>query len=196
MRKLSKKNSRKNSRKNYRKGGSEDKTEIIHKYLTKLYEQLKEKKLVSFWLFPDEKGMKNRITGMNDDDIENMIKKDIEKYKGRIICGIRIAPHHDEPDSLAMQNEFPIWLSGEIGVYEISDDGKLVEPRRTGLMFRWEEDDFEVTKFSTRLLEKLIRIAASKKYYCVQTFGCKISYIVKKLKEEKIKIDDVLSPLF
>lgn len=210
--KLSRKEARKMSHKSLHKTGSgwgmkktgaaEDKVSKIMEYMEKVDEFIQEKKLYNFWVFPDEKGFKNRITDMNSKDIKQMIKKDLDKYKGRIVCQLTMRTNHKDPSSLPMKAEtphgekIPIYMHGQIMVFKILDDGNIKELPKTGVVFGWRKEDFEVTKFSLKLLERLVRITASKKYSCAMIFGCPISYIVKELRKKKIEIDDVLSPLF
>jgi hypothetical protein len=210
--KLSRKEARKMSHKSLHKTGSgwekkkigaaEDKVSKIMEYMEKVDDFIQEKKLYNFWFFPDEKGFKNRITDMNSKDIKQMIKKDLDKYKGRIVCQLTMRTNYKDPQSLPMKAEtphgekIPIYMHGQIMVFKILDDGNIKATTKSGIEFGWRKEDFEVTKFSLKLLERLVRIAASKKYYCTLTFGCPISYIVKELKKKKIEIDDVLTPLF
>ncbi len=209
-RKVSKKSSHKTSRKTSKKsgagwgkkGGSEDKVTKIMEYMDKVDAFLKEKRLYNFWFFPDEKGFKNRIPGLGPKEIKQMVKKDLDKYKGRTVVNVRIVPNYKDPDSLPMKAEtphgekIPIYMHGQIMVFKILDDGNLKSTTKSGIEFGWRKEDFEVTKFSLKLLERLVRIAASKLYYCTLTFGCPMSYIVKELRKKKIEIDDVLAPLF
>lgn len=185
-----------------KKGGSENKVAKIMEYMNKVDSFLKEKRLYNFWFFPDEKSFKNRIPGLGPKEIKQMIKKDMDKYKGRTVVNVRIVPNYKDPNSLPMKAEtphgekIPIYMHGDILVFKVSDEGSLKQTTKSGIDFGWRKEDFEVTKFSLKLLERLVRIAASKLYYCTLTFGCPMSYIVKELKKKKIEIDDVLSPLF
>lgn len=63
--------------------------EIIENHLNSLDKQLKEKKLFSFWVFPDKKSFK-KLNKMNSTDVQKMIKKDVDKYKNRKIAKISI----------------------------------------------------------------------------------------------------------
>ena len=201
--KSSKRISKKSSKKSSKKGGiTKDNLSKINEYLDKLKSNITEKKLYNFWCFPDDKGVKNRIDDLNPTQIEEMIKKNINKYKGRVICNIRIVLNHRKPDSLTMKAKtrqgvsMPIYMHGQIMCFKIQDTGNIKQIPKSGIMIRWEEEDFKFSKFSLKLIDRLMRIGASKKYYCVETFGCQLSFIVKELREEKIKIDDVLEPLF
>jgi hypothetical protein len=195
-RKLSKKTSRKSSKKTSRKsskkpkGGVEESSIINH--LNDISKKLKEHKLFSFWYFPDQKGFKNKLNKMGYEDVEKMVKKDISNYKNRLITQIRICTMHGDTTGFAAQ--YGVLLTASANTYKIEENGKLTDIEYA-IKIRWNEDDFKVSKLTFKLLERMMRISAAKKYKCVETFGCKLTEIVSDLKKKKLPIKDVLEPL-
>jgi len=164
-------------------------TEIISEHVDKIIKSLKEKKIFSFWTFADRSGFK-KIKGMSFKDMQKTLKSDIEKYKNRQICEIKILPY-------AKPDKYGTWLS--IGIWSITTDdeanmeGKAVKNNGCGIM--WKEQDFRVTKFSLKLIEAITHIIADGKHSCSNMTGFHVEKVLKDLKGKKIDLSDHLTPL-
>jgi hypothetical protein len=63
----------------------ENMIKLIVPYMTSLDNQLTEKKLWTFLVFPDRSGFK-KINGMTFTKMQKFIYQDVDKYKNRKIC--------------------------------------------------------------------------------------------------------------
>jgi hypothetical protein len=164
-------------------------TEIISDHISKIIKSLKEKKIFSFWTFADRSGFK-KIKNMSFKDMQKTMKSDVEKYKNRQICEIKIMTH-------SKPNEYGTWLV--VGIWAITTDneanmeGKGVKDNGCGI--KWTIDDFKVTKFSLKLVEAIMHVIADGKHSCSSMTGFHIEKILKDLKNKKIDLSDHLSPL-
>ena len=166
----------------------------INEHLDKIDTYLEKNKLYSFWYFPDEKGFKNKLNNMNSDDLKKFIKKDIDKYKDRLVAKISICTNHREPNSLPMKHGILVTI--QIIIFKIEDSGKLKQFDNNSISVRWEEEDFNTGKLSFKLIERLMRLVYSKRYTRYgESLGTKLSKMVEEIKKKGIPIDDVLEPL-
>ena len=168
----------------------EDKnTQIISEHVAKISKSLKEKGIFSFWTFADRSGFK-KIKGMSFKDMQKSMKADIEKYKNRQICEIKIMTH-DKPD------KYGTWLV--VSILAITTDneanmrGKSVKNNGCGIM--WKEQDFKFTKFSLKLVGAIMHVIADGKHSCSNLTGFHIEKVIKDLNNKKIDLSDHLTPL-
>jgi len=87
-------------------------TEIISDHIAKIDKSLSEKDIYSFWTFADRSGFK-KIKNMSFKDMQKTMKSDVEKYKNRQICEIKIMTH-SKPD------KHGTWLV--VGILAITTD--------------------------------------------------------------------------
>lgn len=167
----------------------EKNTQIISEHIAKIDQSLSEKKIYSFWTFADRSGFK-KIKGMSFKEMQKSMKADVEKYKNRQICEIKINPY-TTPD------KYGTWLV--VGIWTITTDdnanmeGKGVKNNGCGIM--WEEQDFKFTKFSLKLIEAIMHVIADGKHSCSSFTGFHIEKVIKDLKDKKIDLSDHLTPL-
>lgn len=167
--------------------------DVIKQHLDKLDEKLGDD--IRFWTFPDLKGFK-RIPMRTIKEMQEYIKKDVDKYRNRKVCEISIAfRHRSDRDSFCRQHG--IWLTASILVMGIDENGNLQGKKNFNNMcaIRWEEEDFRVSKLSFKLLNKIMHLVADDKHKCVDIYGIPLHKIVADLKKKNIDLSDVLSPL-
>jgi hypothetical protein len=197
---------RKHSSKKYssKKGGEQEKKMVkraqkeiddtIIKHLVALKEKLGEN--TSFWTFPDDKKFKKLYHGELLEEIQDRIKKDVDKYKNRKIAEISICPRHKASKNTFVKHQ-GIWLTARIIVFGIDVKGKMQGRNNfnNSCSIRWEEEDFLVSKLSLKLLEKIMYAVAEDKHSCLDMYGISLHKVVNDLKKKNIDISDDLSPL-
>lgn len=164
-------------------------TQIISEHIQKLHKSIKEKGIFSFWTFADRTGFK-KIKGMSFNDMQKSLKADVDKYRNRQLCEIKIQTHL-KPD------EYGTWLVVSIWSITTDDDanmrGKMVKNNGCGIM--WKEKDFRNTKFSFKLLEAIMHVVADGRHSCSNMTGFHITKVLKDLKRKKIDLSEYLTPL-
>lgn len=164
-------------------------TEIISDYMAKLDAKLEKDNNIIFWTFADRSGFK-KIRDMSFDDMQKAMKDDVEKYKNRQVCQIKIYPHTKADD-------YGTWLY--VGIWVITTDNKANLRGKTvkenGCGFMWKEEDFKVTKFSFKLVEAIMHPIAANKHSCSNMTGFHITKVINDLKKKGIDLSDYLNPL-
>jgi hypothetical protein len=167
---------------------------IILPYLDSLYEQLEKKDLFSFWTFPDRKGFK-KIHHTGYFDLQYMIDENPDMYKNRTIVEVNMRTYHDESVGSSYE-ELGVMLGISIGIFYIDKHGVFNGDNNSyGLDFTWHYEDFKITKFSFKLLEKIIQLVVARKVYGVALIGMQLEEVIERLKKVKVSLNDVLSPL-
>lgn len=168
---------------------------IIFPYLDSLRDQLIEKNILSFWSFPDRSGFE-KLKGLSHDDIKKLIKSDIDKYKNRNIAEFNIDFFHDDKAD-SYQKQAKIHIVVKILLVVITDKGKLDYKAGTELDFHWTGEDFKITKFSLKLLRRLLIAVDQRllKGVSLMSTGMPLSYIIKDAKKIRLDLSDVLTPL-
>lgn len=170
-------------------------SKLIIAHLDSLAEQLQEKELHSFWAFPDratfEKTNKTSVAQM-----EKKIKKNPKRYANRRVARIMICSHHDEKETSFYRKE-DIWLTVAINIYQINDKADMQgrDNPSWGCTFIWETEDFKITKISLRLLERIMKIVATKEITCESLVGYALHKIIKMFAKKGHDLSDLLSPL-
>lgn len=171
-------------------GGSDnDNEKIVKEYIESLAAQLKEKKLFSFCVFP-EQGFKNKMRESTE-ELKKLTKKEAGKHE-YIVC-ININTLNDQRNSIL--GKAGGWLYASINVVPLDKDGKWISNKSFGVDMHWKVDDFKITKFSLKLLETLMKHAIKKKLKIAGTFGVPFSELIEELEYEKINISSVFTPL-
>ena len=167
---------------------------IIDKYLDSLDTQLDEKELYSFWTFPDRTGFK-KYKNKSLKDIQRIVNKDIDQYKNRNIAKIHVKPfHHEKSDS--MHGKVGVLLSVGISIFPIDNNGVLNgKDNAWGCDFTWHDYDFKISKFSFKLLERILESVQKHDLTGSYFIGTPFTNIVYHLKKLKVNLEDVLSPL-
>jgi hypothetical protein len=166
---------------------------VIYPYLEKLDKQLDEKNIGDFWTFPDRSGFK-KING-SFEKIEKMVKKDLDKYANRQIAYFTIYSFHKSKET-GMHRKAGIWLGVTMAIFHIDKNGNLRGANQpTGCDYMWTDEDFKTTKFSFKLLERLMHPVAEHKIKCTSIFGFHISFIIKKMEKLGVDFSDILNPL-
>lgn len=165
---------------------------IIRKYLTKLDEQIKEKNLNYFWTFPDRSGFKKIGKGLGYEKMQKLIQKDIDKYSNRQIMYFSIRLMHNKSDT-STHREYDTWLLVDTLAFKINSKGDLKADG--GCHYVWKDEDFQLTKFSFKLLETIMYPVSEHKLKCISLMGYPLSFVIDKLKKEGVSFKDVLSPL-
>lgn len=170
------------------------KKELITEYLDQLEERLEEKNHAGFWAFPDRTGFK-KFNGSNG-KIEKMLNKDPDKYASRQIAKYSILFHQNEKSD-SIHKSSGLWLNVTIRTYDIKDKGgKLVLENSKQCDIAWTIDDFAISKFSFKLIERFMKPLAEKKTSCVSIFGKPLKFVIERYKKDaKVDFSDVLQPL-
>lgn len=165
---------------------------IVYPYLDNLKDQMDEKNVLWFWAFPDRSGFK-KYKNLSYDEMQTYIKKNPEKYANRKIANFSLIMYHRSKDT--SYKEAGILFGVGIVMYPIKLNGDLDKKKAWGCDFMWTLKDFKLTKFSLKLLERVMIALADKKMTCTSLTGFPISYIIQEFKKLKYNFDDCLSPL-
>lgn len=167
----------------------EQKEKIIVNYITKLRSTLKESHLQSFWTFVDRTGFK-KIINIGQMDMQKVLHKNIKKYANRILCQIKINayPKPDHHGTYLFINILVIYLDDEANMDSMKVD-------TNSCAFIWSMEDFKITKFSFKLVERMMNIVARGKHSCPSFTGFHIEKVVNDMKKKDIDISDCLNPL-
>lgn len=171
-------------------GGSKNENEkIVKEYIENLSAQLKEKKLFSFCVFP-EQGFKNKMReGIKE--IKKISKQEAGKHE-HLVC-FTINTLHDSRDSIL--GKAGGWLFASIKVIPIDKNGELLSRKGWNTSMHWKVDDFKITKFSLKLLETLMKHVVAKKLEIADVFGVPFNELIEELEYKKIDISSVFTPL-
>jgi hypothetical protein len=169
---------------------------IVMPYLDNLEDQINNKKAWSFWTFPDRSGFK-KLKDMSVQDMQNIINEDPEKYKNRRIAYISMMTYHKNDKPTSLKSKIGTLFAVGISIRCIDDKGILSKKSGDcwGCDFRWTLDDFKTTKFSFKLLERIMIPVAEKRKTCTSLTGTDITDIIKDLEKKKYDFSDVLKPL-
>jgi hypothetical protein len=61
--------------------------------------------------------------------------------------------------------------------------------------YMWRDQEFKLTRFSFKLLEKIMQPVAAGKYRATSIYGFPLTKIIKDLEKKGIDFSDVLNPL-
>ena len=168
---------------------------IINKYLDSLDTQLTEKDSWEFWIFPDRSGFK-KYKNKSLKYMQKMVNKDVEQYKNRNIALINIKTLHGYENKDTFHSRAGIMLSVNISIFPIDKNGILNGKNNSwGLDFTWHINDFSISKFSFKLLERILESVQTHKLFGTHLVGISLSHVINKLKKLKVNLDDVLKPL-
>jgi hypothetical protein len=167
----------------------EQKEKIIVDYITKLEQTLKDSDLQSFWVFADRSGFK-KIKGINQGKMQKILKTNVKKYANRELCQIKIIPSY-KPD------KYGTYLLVSILVLYLDGDANMQgrEVKTNSCEFLWSMDDFKITKFSFKLIERMMHIVANYEHSCTSFMGFHIEKVINDMKKRKIDISECLTPL-
>jgi len=108
---------------------------------------------------------------------------------------VQISFQHNKPLTSAYRKD-GILLIVTIKAYHIDNKGILNGKYITNISaFNWTVYDFSITKITFKLLETIMQIIANDKYQSIGLSGLPIQVFIKDLKQKKIDLSDVLTPL-
>lgn len=167
---------------------------LIVPNITTLYNQLAEKKLHSFWVFPDRAGFK-KIKDLTFTKMQKFLYQDVDKYKNRNICYFSICTYHKDPKKFRDPSHY--WLVVDLTIYHIDDTGNMIGTNEEayGCTYAWKDKDFKTTKLTFKLLETIMYPVIEKKYTNTSIFGIPITNVIKHLEKKGIDFSDVNAPL-
>ncbi len=176
----------------------ERKEKIIMEYMTNLKKQISEKRSWSFFTFPDRAGFKKIKVGTVK-QMQEIIDKDDnpERYRNRRIVLIKMISLHDKTSPESFRVKFGIMFKVSMSVILINDKAKISDLNRDwwGCDIAWYTEDFETTKFTFKLLEKIMPFVVSERKTCTSLTGYPITALIKDLKKMGGDFSDVLNPL-
>jgi hypothetical protein len=170
---------------------------VIIDYLDKLEAHLEEKKSVHWWTQVDKSGFKRFVS--KDEKIIKMVNKEPEKYIDKQFAEYIVFFHQNEkPDSIHRSSG--VWMHVTIRIYNIKKDtkkeNKLTIAISNDYSMTWKSEDFKITKFSFKLMEKFLRPLAEKKFSRNTIFGTPINSTIKTVeKYANVDFSDCLNPL-
>jgi len=178
----------------------ERKCKIIYKYMVKLKKELEEKNMTHFWVFLDEPGFKRIVSPFKT--MKDYIKKNADKFKNKRIAYFASLLRTDEHGEKMLFGPADIWIGISLNIYHIDNDGNIMGKNNScGCVFNWLTDDFKITKFSFKLLERIMYIVNTKLVTCPSLGGYALSSVINmirnqyQLKKRNIGVDDLLVPL-
>jgi hypothetical protein len=165
---------------------------LITPYLDKLYAQLREKKLLSFWVLAGKSGFKkdNRFTG-SIDKLNKLFTSNVNKYKNQDFTLFHIALYHRKEDGIVDRR----WLVINMVIYETTDKAIIDTDRFVSCTYKWDDEAFKITKFSFALLDRIMRATAQRKYRCPSIYGVPLKMVIENFEKQGIDFSDVLKPL-
>jgi len=174
----------------------ERRKKIIIPYLNNLENHIDEKNLNDFWAFPDNAVFK-KIKCDSIQEMQEKLDKKPNLYAGRKICFITLHFEQNKPDSSWHRKE-GTWFGVNIDGFNIDKNGKLIKGGRQkfGGHFVWKTKDFATTKFSFKLVERIMKLmAADDRFRFASMLGFDIDFVIRELKKIKVDISDLFQPL-
>lgn len=169
--------------------------EIVLTYLDNLKQQIDKKDSWSFWTFPDRSGFK-KLKYMDFKTMQNIIINDINNYKNRRVVSFKLITYHKDTEPTSLRVKYGTLFAVGLRVMNITEDGISKKPKDCwGCDFTWDVDDFKTTKFSFKLLERIMGPIAAKEKTCTSLTGYPITRLIHDLKKLKYDLSDVLNPL-
>ena len=166
-------------------------------YVENLKEQLLEKNLIYFWTFPDRSGF-TKYQDLSVGGMQKFLYSNVDKYKNRLVASFRIIFCKDNGSGLFDQSKKKMRIIINIGVFEIDKNGKLGgKDNFWGLDFHWTDKDFKTTKFSFKLMHRLLIPVSEELLTGISLFstGLPITQILEQAKKLKLNLNDALTPL-
>lgn len=167
---------------------------IIVPYLDKLQQQLVEKNLLYFWIFPDESGnIKHKnINGVIE--MQKLINTDIDKYKNTNIISVSISFYHND-DSTDVYRKLGIYLRVSIVVFPINNKGIISTDYDTwGADIIWKSIDFKLSKFSFKLIESITKAVTERNSF-PGIIGTPFINVINNLQKKGYNFNKVLVSL-
>ncbi len=165
-------------------------------YMDSLHDQLEEKDLWSFWVFPDRSGF-IKIKISTEEKFEKIISKEVNKYKNRWVVNIRLADLHNETDPTSHRVREGIMLMLKINAHLLDENAKIscVRSGRQSCNIAWTVDDFKVTKISFKLIERLMYTMLKTGRTCPFFTGYPLRDLIEEFEKDGYDFSDVLNPL-
>ena len=170
------------------------KHKVIYKYVSGLDTKLDEMGMKRFWVWLDKPGFKKIV--MEFKDMQKKLHKNPEKYKGRHLADFVIKTRHDRHGIKDTFGSADAWMMIDMTIRKIDDNGDINGRHKPwGCDWRWESNDFKITKFSFKFLAKMAKIFEKHKLNYPSIGGIELRLIMETLASKKIKFGDVLQPL-
>jgi len=152
----------------------------MEEYLDKLENNIKDKNLRQFCIFPDLKTFK--IIKKNGTEIKKFLKENPHKYAGRHVAVITLTTTKS-----GFKRNKDIFSIG-ITIYIVEEDGTIDQiPRNVwGLLLLYTAEELEKHPFNMKNLEKIIKIV-DKKQVVGGLFGITYTEFKKKIEAYKKK---------
>lgn len=130
----------------------------LEKYLVELREKILDRGLDMFWVMADRADFK--VIRMKHEEVKNMLVERVSSYRNKRIARIYC---YVDPRNVHKPNAFV--MSIKVIICEISEEGKINHKPGSsyGLCVNFYPEDFQKIKFSLKLVESLLRLAAGKK---------------------------------
>ena len=167
---------------------------IIRPYLDNLQAQIKEKKLQSFWAFPDRKGYKKFFGSI--DEVEKRLKSNVKRFQNRHVANFTIMFHQNEKED-SLHRKFDIWMNTSFAIYVLDDECNMTNPLYStlGANICWKSDDFKITKFTFKFTEELMYLVDKKIARYTSLMGFPLTWVLNDLKKNNVDLSEYLNPL-
>ncbi|MGL5936426.1 MAG: hypothetical protein ACRCZI_12495 [Cetobacterium sp.] len=167
---------------------------VITPYIKKLEKKIKEND-TEYFAWGDD--LKKKIYKERY-DIEKLILKDFNKYKGKHLFQIGVSFTYDMRNTNKGAGFIykDTWLYLKMQMYKISDEPTLDQMYTGACVLAWYTKDFAITKFSYKFIEFIAENLIKQDLLCQSISGVPIHIFITKLKDKNIKIPkDLLKPL-
>lgn len=122
-----------------------------------------------------------------------MFKDDSKKYANRVLVHFTmvIVHRHTDPKSL---KKYGIHIAAKIAINKLDKNAQFSN-NAWGCDFNWESDDFKTTKFTFKLIERIMEHIVARKKTCTGLIGIPVTTVIKDLEKMGYDFTDVLNPL-
>ncbi|MGL5934543.1 MAG: hypothetical protein ACRCZI_02855 [Cetobacterium sp.] len=172
------------------------KHKIIYKYVDKLSEKLKEKfnnydgytNGYRIWVDKPNAKLSKPLNYYQD-----LLKKKPEKYKDKRYAEIYVKCYHKEHGKPTLLFRDPdTWIDASIKVFTVKNEKWVAT---LACKWTWRTDDFKLSKFSFKLMNKLLDVINKDIYTCGHLAGEPLSFMIKNMEKRGVDFGDLLQPL-
>lgn len=156
----------------------------MEEYLRKVKERLNDKGLSKFWCFPERITFKPLM--ISKEDVIRKVQENKSKYVGKTVAFVKVSVL--SYDGLTSSNDDAIRIM--ISIYIILQDCSLTSKGGNTISINYRPSDIELRKFTTKDLYKFIQLCANKDIRSDPIGGVTLENLLKKLKKQKINLDD------
>jgi phage pi2 protein 07 len=159
-------------------------TEELREYLKTEKEALKEKQLTNFWVLCDTDVFKP-IKNLSEQQVEQILMDDPDKYGKRKIANIRIA------FNISKKYANIFYISFVIVVMNISSKGELKTSNQKTLCINYNAIDIKIRKFKMSDVKRFLKLCKNGILNSDTMNGIYLKNALEKLEKKNILLDEV-----